>query len=129
MLFFFCLYHSSLLCFSSEIREDLYLIPNPILREEPCYSIAAAGAIMRTYLNETGGDLLRAVGDYHSHTVELNLAYRGQVVQAARDMFVTPGGGHHGMARPMRRAIRRRYQGRPIDKSTAGWEHSRSQPG
>ncbi len=80
------------------------------LRDEPCYSIAAAGAIMRDYLNETGGDLLQAVGDYHSHTVGLNLAYRGQVVQAAREMFATSG-IHPRMARPMRRAIRRRYQG------------------
>ncbi len=58
------------------------------LRDEACYNIAAAGAIMRVYLNETNGDLLRAVGDYHSHTVDLNLAYRAQVLRAARDMFV-----------------------------------------
>ena len=98
------------------------------LRDEPCYSIAAAGAIMRNYLDETKGDLLRAVGDYHSHTIELNLAYRGQVVQAARDLFVSSG-GHAGMTRPMRRAIRRRYQGRGFNKAAVGWERVRSQPG
>jgi hypothetical protein len=57
------------------------------LRDEPCYNIAASGAIMRTYLDETNGDLLRAVGDYHSHTVRLNLAYRAQVLRVAREMF------------------------------------------
>jgi len=57
------------------------------LRDEPCYNIAASGAIMRTYLDETRGDLLRAVGDYHSHTVRLNLAYRAQVLSVAREMF------------------------------------------
>ena len=57
------------------------------LRDEACYNIAAAGAIMRGALDETGGDLLRAVGDYHSHTPRLNLAYRAQVEQAARRMF------------------------------------------
>lgn len=61
------------------------------LRDEPCYNIAAAGAIMRTYLDETKGDLLRAVGDYHSHTVDLNLAYRVQVLHAAQGMFVLHG--------------------------------------
>jgi len=57
------------------------------LRDEPCYNIAASGAIMRTYLDETNGDLLRAVGDYHSHTARLNLAYRVQVLRVAREMF------------------------------------------
>jgi len=58
------------------------------LRDEPCYNIAAAGAIMRIYLDETKGDLLRAVGNYHSHTASLNLAYRAQVVRSARELFV-----------------------------------------
>ena len=57
------------------------------LRDEPCYNIAAAGAILRTYLDETRGDLLRAVGDYHSHTPRLNLAYRMQVMRAATMLF------------------------------------------
>ncbi len=61
------------------------------LRDEPCYNIAAAGAILRTYLDETHGDLLRAVGDYHSHTLRLNLAYRLQVLRAANQMFTSRG--------------------------------------
>ena len=32
------------------------------LVDDPCFNIAASGAIMRLYWNETGGDLLRAVG-------------------------------------------------------------------
>ena len=61
------------------------------LRDEPCYNIAAAGAILRTYLDETRGDLLRAVGDYHSHTLRLNLAYRLQVLRAASELFAGRG--------------------------------------
>ena len=59
------------------------------LINEPCYNIAAAGAIMRTYLNETHNDLMRAVGNYHSHTGPLNLRYRLLVVHAAARMFQT----------------------------------------
>ncbi len=62
------------------------------LRDEPCYNIAAAGAILRTYLNESRGDLLRAVGDYHSHTPKLNFEYRMQVMRAAGVLFAS--GGH-----------------------------------
>jgi hypothetical protein len=54
---------------------------------EPCYNIAAAGVIMRTYLNEARGDLMRAVGDYHSHTQALNLSYQSEVLRAATIMF------------------------------------------
>ncbi len=60
------------------------------LLDEPCYNIAAAGAIMRTYVDAAHGDLMRAVGDYHSHTLELNLAYRLQVMHAARLLFEKP---------------------------------------
>lgn len=60
------------------------------LTAEPCYGIAAAGAIMRTYLEEEHGNLMRAVGDYHSHTPALNLGYQTQVLAAASAMFVRP---------------------------------------
>ncbi len=52
-----------------------------------CFNIAAAGAVMRTYLLETRGDLMRAVGDYHSHTPALNSAYQQLVLGAARRIF------------------------------------------
>ena len=54
----------------------------------PCYNIAAAGAILRTYLAEDRGDLMQAIGDYHSHTRQLNLSYQAEVVRAADALFV-----------------------------------------
>jgi transglycosylase-like protein with SLT domain len=57
------------------------------LINEPCFNIVSAGAIMRLYLDETRGDLLRAVGNYHSHTEPLNRQYQLQVLRAARLLF------------------------------------------
>ncbi len=54
---------------------------------DPCFNIAAAGAIMRTYLVEAKGDLMRAVGDYHSHTPGLNQSYQVSVRAAAGRLF------------------------------------------
>ena len=58
-----------------------------LLRED-CYNIVAAGWILRRYLDESGGDLMRAIGYYHSHTMPLGLAYRAEVVRAATRLFV-----------------------------------------
>lgn len=52
-----------------------------------CFNVAAAGLILRTYLDETGGDLLRAVGNYHSHTPALNRDYRARVLRSATILF------------------------------------------
>ena len=52
-----------------------------------CFNIAAAGLIMRIYLDETGGDLMRAVGDYNSHTPALNQAYQAKVLRSATILF------------------------------------------
>jgi hypothetical protein len=49
---------------------------------EPCFNIAAAGAIMRIYMNETNGDLQRAIGNYHSHTPVRHNSYRLKVLEA-----------------------------------------------
>jgi hypothetical protein len=57
------------------------------LLDKPCFNVAAAGLILRFYLTETKGDLLRAVGDYHSHTPALNQAYQSRVVHSATLMF------------------------------------------
>ncbi len=57
------------------------------LIEVPCFNIAAAGAILRTHLDESGGDLMRAVGNYHSRTPERHLQYRGKVMGAAERLF------------------------------------------
>ncbi len=52
-----------------------------------CFNVAAAGAIMRAYLNEAHGDLMLAVGDYHSHTPALNLQYQLKVLASAVRLF------------------------------------------
>lgn len=61
------------------------------LLSDPCFNIAAAGAILRAYLGRTHA-LMPAIGDYHSHTPLLNLAYRREVLAAARRLFAGPGG-------------------------------------
>lgn len=60
------------------------------LLADACFNIAAAAAILRGYLNQRGGDLMLAVGDYHSHTPALNHAYQLQVVDTATRLFVKP---------------------------------------
>ena len=57
------------------------------LQHDPCFNIAAAALILRIYLNETRGDLMRAIGNYHSHTPARNLDYQAKVMNAARLMF------------------------------------------
>lgn len=57
------------------------------LINDTCFNIAASGMIMRTYLNETRGDIMIAVGDYHSHTPVLNQDYQVKVMDAARTLF------------------------------------------
>ena len=59
----------------------------------PCFNIAAAGLIMRNYLDEAGQDLMRAVGYYHSHTPQLGLDYRSRVLRSATTLFAAPGPG------------------------------------
>lgn len=56
----------------------------------PCFNIAAAGAILRLYLDEAGGDLMQAVGNYHSHTPPLHESYTAKVLRAATRLFVHP---------------------------------------
>lgn len=82
---------------------------------EACFNIAAAGAIMAAYLAEERGDLLRAVGDYHSHTPALNEQYRMQVVWAARGLFLRRGPpGRTGLVRRHpQSALNRRSPDRP----------------
>jgi hypothetical protein len=63
------------------------MIVHDRLLSDPCFNIAAAGLIMRTFLNETKGDLMRAVGNYHSHTPILNFNYQAKVLDAARMIF------------------------------------------
>ncbi|OUI84191.1 lytic transglycosylase [Gluconobacter sp. DsW_056] len=57
------------------------------LVSDGCFNIAASALILRSYLNQTHGNLLEAVGDYHSHTPQLNSAYQKRVLQQARRLF------------------------------------------
>lgn len=52
-----------------------------------CFNIAAAGLILRTYLDEARGDLMTAIGYYHSHTPVLGEHYRASVVRSAAALF------------------------------------------
>lgn len=61
------------------------------LTTDACFNIAAAGAILRAELIAAHGDLMRAIGDYHSHTTALNLAYQARVLDAARRLFAGTG--------------------------------------
>lgn len=69
-------------------------LPADVVRDrlifQPCFNIAAAGAILRTYLDEAGGALMPAVGNYHSHTPILHQRYQLRVIEAASRLF---GGG------------------------------------
>jgi hypothetical protein len=57
------------------------------LINDPCFNIEAAAAIMRVYLTEAQGDLMVAIGYYHSHTPERSAAYRAKVTAAAGSLF------------------------------------------
>jgi soluble lytic murein transglycosylase-like protein len=54
---------------------------------DPCFNIESAAAILRVYLGEARGDLLTAVGLYHSHAPALRDAYLTQVLRSARTLF------------------------------------------
>ena len=58
------------------------------LINDACFNINAAGLIIRGYLAETHGDLLRAVAYYHSHTHTIGMSYRIRVENAAIRLFV-----------------------------------------
>jgi hypothetical protein len=62
------------------------------LVHQPCFNIAAAGLIMRTYLDEARQDLLRAVGFYHSHTPHLGQDYQTRVLRSASALFAKAAG-------------------------------------
>lgn len=57
------------------------------LINDPCFNISAAAAIMRLYLTETRGNLIVAVGYYHSHTPIYAVAYQRKVIAAAGRLF------------------------------------------
>jgi hypothetical protein len=57
------------------------------LINDPCFNIAASALILRSYLAEAHGNLLAAVGNYHSHTPALNTAYVALAERTARRFF------------------------------------------
>jgi len=57
---------------------------------EPCFNVAAAAMILRTALDNEHGNLMRAIGDYHSRTVPLKMAYQRKVLAAATELYVRP---------------------------------------
>jgi hypothetical protein len=61
---------------------------------DPCFNIAAAGAIMRIYLDESHGNVVQAVGYYHSHTPELAGWYQIRVIRASFVLFGRPEPEH-----------------------------------
>jgi len=58
------------------------------LINDPCFNIAAGAAILGTYLLESRGNLMVAIGHYHSHTAPLSSDYAAKVVDAASKLFV-----------------------------------------
>jgi soluble lytic murein transglycosylase-like protein len=57
------------------------------LLDDPCFNISAAATIMRVYLSEARGNLMIAIGYYHSHTPGLSAAYQQKVLDAAGTLF------------------------------------------
>lgn len=57
------------------------------LINDPCFNIAAAALILRNYLAQEHGNLLPAIGDYHSHTPTLNTNYTQLAERKARELF------------------------------------------
>jgi hypothetical protein len=57
------------------------------LLNDSCFNIAASAAVMRLYLTEAHGNLMVAIGYYHSHTPALSSAYEQKVVAAAATLF------------------------------------------
>jgi Transglycosylase SLT domain len=57
------------------------------LIDDPCFNIATAGAILRLHLNESRGDPMRAIGNYHSRTPPRNQVYQVKLMDAAHRLF------------------------------------------
>lgn len=70
------------------------------LISDPCFNIAAAGLILRQRLAARRGDLMTAIGDYHSATPALNRRYQAAVTAAAAELFVHPRVGEHPATSP-----------------------------
>jgi soluble lytic murein transglycosylase-like protein len=75
------------------LADSAHMTPGVVvdhLLNDPCYNIAASAAIMRVYLTEAHGNLMAAIGYYHSHTPGLGAAYQDKVIAAATALFRRP---------------------------------------
>ena len=63
------------------------------LRDDPCFNIRMGAAILAACLHEAHGNLLHAVGLYHSHNPALAGDYRQRVIDAASGVDLH---GRHG---------------------------------
>ncbi len=59
------------------------------LRDNGCFSIRIAASILWEYRRARHGNLMLAIGDYHSHTPPLNEAYQAQVLARAEQLFAS----------------------------------------
>lgn len=57
------------------------------LINDPCFNIEAAAAIMRVYLTEARGNVMVAIGYYHTHTPDRGAQYQAKVIAAAGSLF------------------------------------------
>lgn len=55
---------------------------------DPCFNIIAAADILHHYVREEHGDIWRAIGDYHSHSVWLSTRYKLQVLSEAQGLML-----------------------------------------
>ncbi len=65
---------------ATRAREDVIRTK---LIQDGCFSIKVAAAILDVYKVEAHGNMLEAVGFYHSHTPDLKAAYQTKVLAAA----------------------------------------------
>jgi hypothetical protein len=56
------------------------------LIQDGCYNVKVAAAILDVYRIEAHGNMLEAVGFYHSHTPALKAAYQTKVLAAASNL-------------------------------------------
>jgi soluble lytic murein transglycosylase-like protein len=74
-----------------KIAADLEAPPARVvvrLRDEPCFNIQIAAALLQFCLAEARGNMMHAIGLYHSRDPARGRAYAGRVLLAAKRMFV-----------------------------------------
>jgi hypothetical protein len=71
---------------ASAVHSNIDTVKTRLLAD-PCFNISAAGSILRNYLDQDRGNLMQAIGDYHSHTASLHQRYQVQVLSAAEGLF------------------------------------------